>query len=264
MVEDDGRRGDRSALAIAALPFAIFFVCGCGRAPPEVSGASDTGTTTLTSTSAADVGVTTDASAEATTAAPATTESTTATTSGVDDTGTTGRPRGECDHSPPVELPRVPDGCEGLWLVHKNGDLLDGEPSGLVQCPDPQGGRVVYRLGVVACRAEIDGDCRCDADCALGEACICANEWTSAPGLGFDVRNRCFPSDCASVDDCGGAMCRVDVVPCAGAWLPEALRCTTPGDECVFHSECDEQGLGICDYDETMELFTCEAGAICE
>lgn len=98
----------------------------------------------------------------------------------------------------------------------------------------------------------------------MGQACICANEVTTSPGLGQHAGNRCMPTDCANADDCGGLTCRVDVGPCLGAWFPSALRCTTPSDDCLFDSDCAGVGGGICDYDEQMELFTCDPGAICE
>ena len=56
-------------------------------------------------------------------------------------------------------------------------------------------------------------------------------------------------------------MMRGGVAPvreCGGAWFPEAVRCSTTSDDCLFDSDCRER-WDFCDYDELLEFFTCEA-----
>ena len=45
-------------------------------------------------------------------------------------------------------------------------------------------------------------------------------------------------------------------------FVPSALRCTTPSDDCVAHGDCVR--TNFCAYDWAQELFTCEPGGICE
>jgi hypothetical protein len=68
---------------------------------------------------------------------------------------------------------------------------MEGAASGLVACAGPDElDRVVYRTAAVACPELIGDECLCDADCAEGEACICANEH-------MRYANSCLPADCA-------------------------------------------------------------------
>jgi hypothetical protein len=175
-------------------------------------------------------------------------------------------PIGEsCVAAPPAPDPPLPTGCAHAWLVDADGVAIEGAPSGLVRCPDPtkEGEHVVYRTAAVACPELIGDACLCDVDCARGEACICANEITTSPGLGQYAANRCLPSDCAGASDCDESLCRVDVGPCLGTWFPSALRCASEADDCLFDSDCMGNG-SICDYEPVTERFTCDLGEVCE
>jgi hypothetical protein len=142
------------------------------------------------------------------------------------------------------------------WLVDAQGNAMEGAYSGLVECPDTNGYfPVAFRTAAVACPTLVGDECLCDADCEAGSACICANTATNLGGLGLPP---------ARADDCRGLQCRVDVGPCVGAPIPQAIRCSSPTDDCVFPSECTPRRGGLCDYDEVDERFTCDPGAICE
>lgn len=166
----------------------------------------------------------------------------------------------------PAVDPPLPKGCEHVWLVDADSRTIEGAPSGLVRCGGPvENDAAFYRTAVVACPTLIGDECLCDADCERGQACICASEITTAPGLGQPVGNKCMIADCASADDCRGESCRVDGGDCVGAWFPSALRCTTASDDCIHDSECaSPTSSGHCGYDEENELFSCDIGAICE
>lgn len=71
-------------------------------------------------------------------------------------------------------------------------------------------------------------------------------------------------ADCGRADDCGGQACRADVGACVGAPYAEAIRCTSPADDCVIPSECSPKRGALCDFDEVNEMFTCDPGATCE
>ncbi len=159
----------------------------------------------------------------------------------------------------------MPDGCEHAWLVDADGYPIEGAPSGLVSCSGPSPDEILaLRTGFVPCPELLGSECLCDADCEHGEACICANTLTSSPGFAGGAWNLCLPTDCASADDCSGHACRVDNQFCVGGWFPESIRCTTASDDCYYDSECTADAWEFCDYDATMELFTCETGALCE
>jgi hypothetical protein len=261
-------RAARSEIA-TCISLGLAFLAGsaCGPQAPDSGG---TGNDSLqgAETAASNSGAMSGSSVVTADSGGATTGATSASSSdsdgGVHSTGTTGPdapPGADCPSPPPPVDPPVPDGCVTSWLVDESGAPLVGQPSGLVHCTGPERlDDIYYRTAAVACTSLIGDQCLCDADCPKGEACICANEATTAPGLGVKAGNYCFPADCASADDCAGLMCRVDLGPCSGARFPEAMRCATPGDECLFDSACS----GLCDYDEQMEFFACEFGAICE
>lgn len=243
----------------------VLLVLGCGpglESPP--SSASSTGPTTSTSTAAEGAAASTLPTSSPPN--PSTLDGADATddVSTLGTTGPTTPPGTNCGRPPPAVEPPVPEGCEALWLVDAEGQAIEGAPSGLVTCTPEDWRRAVYRTGAVACPELIGDECLCDADCGAGEACICANEATTAPGLGQQAGNRCMPADCSSSDDCGGSWCRVDISDCLGAWFPQAFRCTTPADDCQYDTDCSKGGGEFCDYDEQMELFTCESGFICE
>ncbi len=174
-------------------------------------------------------------------------------------------PGAGCGPVPPAVEPPLPEGCVHAWLVDSKGNAMEGAYSGLVECPDTNGGfSVAFRTAAVACPELVGDECLCDADCEAGSACICANTATTLGGLGLGPANRCMTSDCAGAGDCRGLQCRVDVGPCVGAPVPQAIRCTSPTDDCVFPSECTSPPGELCDYDELDERFTCDPGAICE
>lgn len=257
-----------TAEALQGMTAASLLVCGCGPSGSGADAAGSAGTanvtpgTTSNASASGGASPTPGASTNATTGMDTAVDTTgdTASTTVADSTDSGPPPGADCERPPPpVDLPSPPPGCETVWLVDADGAVIEGAASGFVRCPGPET-EVVYRTAAVACPALVGDTCLCDADCDPGHACICANEITTATGLGQPAGNRCFPTDCASETDCNGSMCRVDVGPCLGAWFPQALRCSSPSDDCVFDAEC----AGFCDYDERTEMFTCEPGGICE
>jgi hypothetical protein len=243
----------RWALAVAMVRWGA----GCSPAPAEPGGVASEATdpaTTATGSSSATTGTT----AAADTTGMATTTGTTTTTA----TGTTSATSGGTQ---PWTPPNV-DQCEPVWLIGPSGLPMPNAWSGFVQCDDPYGGwqRVALRVEAVSCPWKIGDECRVDADCPTGSACICADEMTPGPGVGLEVKNRCLPTDCGSASDCGGFLCRVDSIPCLNWWVPAAVRCTTASDDCMYNSTCAGAPWGFCDYDEIDELFTCEPGLHCE
>lgn len=247
----------------------VLMGCGPGVRDSDGGASGDRGSGARPSTSGADAsasdtgglgGTTEDAGGSTTSTADDTSPGTTAATP----TGTTGpdEPIGQrCGDAPPVVRPPTPDGCEPVWFVDAEGAPIVGAHSGFVQCfSEGRVDYVVYQTAKVACPELLGAQCLCDADCPSQQQCVCANELTHGPGLGPDPENRCYPSDCESADDCAEGECRFDIGDCVGAWLPEALRCTTDADDCTYDSEC----TNFCNWDEVEELFTCNVGAICE
>ena len=173
-------------------------------------------------------------------------------------------PGGDCEPAEPAPEPPLPQGCEHAWLVDENSNPIEGAYSGIVRCGSGRpSDQIAYRTAAVACPELVGDECSCDADCESGSACICANEAIDR-SVGQAAANRCIPVDCTGADDCRGGLCRMDLGVCVGTYYPEAFRCTTEGDDCVFPSDCPPRYGVLCDYDEVNEMFTCTPGAICE
>ena len=243
---------------------------GCG---PSVANSGDSGsgepTTEASGTSSSTSGNAT-AIATTTTAPPltSTTSGRESGTLGSSSDSSSGDPgpqptAGGCEDPIPGDPPPTPRGCDPIALLDNAGDPIPDSLSGLVACPED--GALddavfsIFRTGAVACPFS-NGECACDADCPRGQDCIC-----SAAGSAFgDPANRCLPADCTSDADCDGGRCRANVLFCGSYGTPVGFRCTSPEDDCDSHTTCIEQGEQYCVYDETVELFTCSPGAICE
>lgn len=258
----DARQAEAARLRLrrGPLAFVVMVSIACGPAVSSGGSAGDAdGTTTAQpSTSATASGSTSSSTSMTTTDTTTTADGGSTITS---ETSPPDLPGASCPSPPPMVEPPLPSGCAHVWLVDAKGNAIEGAYSGFVVCADARGFEsVLYRTAAIACPQLLGAECLCDADCDAGEACICAN--TFLPG--FEPANRCMPSDCGSADDCRGQPCRVDVGPCLGTEYPEAMRCTTPADDCVFPSECSPRRGQLCDYDALNEIFTCDPGAICE
>jgi|GEM_PF-2074746 len=196
-----------------------------------------------------------------TTAFPGDTEASTGalSTTGIDPTGA------DCPDLTPVDPPTTPRGCTAAPLVDADNQVIPGSHSGVVVCPEdgaPDDHVVsVYRVARVACPYST-GNCTCDADCPNGQQCLCdfdTGGWPNQDG------NRCVPADCASDEDCDGGRCRAESGFCGDYQFPTRFHCTSPEDDCTTNTTCIlKGGLQYCAYDETVEMFTCSPGAICE
>jgi hypothetical protein len=262
LVVFSGTHGIRVAARIGASLLLVVSEVQCGPALPTVtdSAAHDGGASSDSDTRNDGDSTMATSAASLTTAASTGTTSPTSAGGTTDSTGATTPPGWACPEPAPPGDPIVPEGCDPVWLVDAEASALEGVWSGLVSCTSrDELDSVVYRAAAVACPQLIGDECLCDADCAQGEACICANTRMA-------YSNRCLPTDCAGAEDCGGAACRVDEIDCVGvSWYPEAVRCTSTEDDCVFDSACAGDGWPeFCDYDSVNEIFTCDPGALCE
>ncbi len=272
-------------------------VLGCG--PGKATDTGDT--TQAGSSTASDMATTQGATSTSTTTLPSTTtaaDSTTGSTStGSTSTGTTG---GDgtgiivgCENDFD-ETYEPPPGCEHMYLDDESGFADPSLPSGFVVCGGPFD--AIYRVARVACAYEhhfppcpeggpedcgfdgacqpgescVDysgsGSCYClaqcnqDSDCQRGQICLCAAGIPKQDGrLAWNGINRCVPADCADGCECpDGQGCKVSHSAC---FSPEALHCTTAGDDCQANSDCKTD---YCRYDEVEELWTCDSPAVCE
>ncbi|MEM9455042.1 MAG: hypothetical protein AAGF11_12750 [Myxococcota bacterium] len=198
----------------------------------------------------------------------------------------------ECIDRSPVAVPDPPPGCRSAYLRGPTGSVDPERPAGYWICGRERSHDAVYRVAAVACNCDYQfppcaeggpddcgdqgacaagescsrvsgGACRClvpctqDSDCGPGQACLCASG--ALEGGTLSSFNRCVPADCTDDAGCSGdRRCKIADDIC---WQPWSLRCTTPVDECVAHSDCPAD---YCRWDEVEEFWMCDAGAICE
>lgn len=78
--------------------------------------------------------------------------------------------------------------------------------------------------------------CETDADCATGEACLCAaSVETGTPAT--SIISRCIPAKCRTDADCGERQCGLST-PCR-EFPRYSLHCRTADDECGSDDDCD-------------------------
>lgn len=251
------------------LALALGIGCGPAVADSSDSGSSGRDPSTSTSTSTTSNGTV----ATAATSLGSTSQLSESTTSGRENSGSTSSGTGfiptggGCDDAAAATLPAVPEGCTSIPLADADGSALPDSPSGLVRCDEPSNPDVdldvhsIFQTGKVLCPFST-GNCACDSDCGRGQQCLC--DYANGGGWPDQDGNRCVPSDCRSDADCDGERCRAEVLFCGTYGYPVEFHCTSPEDDCDTHTTCIEQGLQYCEYDGTVELFTCSPGAICE
>ncbi len=96
--------------------------------------------------------------------------------------------------------------------------------------------------------------CQTDAECAGGEACVCAGKYGAGDTVGLSG-NLCLPAECRSADDCGGLPCAIGY---DGFWVGsvQGLFCHTPDDECTTAADCPDGQY--CRYGTTEQHWVCE------
>jgi hypothetical protein len=108
---------------------------------------------------------------------------------------------------------------------------------------------LLHRVVAVPC-AESIGDCRSDADCGAGAACLCG------PWPGAD--NVCVEAECLTDDDCEPGPCFLSVV--GTERCPTGLHCSREGSICEDGGDCPGNGTA-CTYVAPNDRFECSLPA---
>ncbi|MBC8071025.1 MAG: ferritin-like domain-containing protein [Deltaproteobacteria bacterium] len=253
---------------------AIFAAAGLSACGPSV-GSDDDGDGEGGSSDASSIGDGSSSTSPGTTATASTTEPSTSSPSD----SSTGELPWSCGAPLPPEV--MPPACDDPQPLSQPG--VDGSvPSGLERCADG----VVHPVEAVACEypPSVVGDCdlddstcltdadcteaphgfcnaggfknpgcgcyyacETDAECGVGEACVCDGN-----------RSSCVQADCSSDADCDGWPCvqGTDVSVC-GPDRPY-FACASPGDSCLgLDDDCDAAACEVCSWSPDECTWAC-------
>ncbi len=148
-------------------------------------------------------------------------------------------PDGTTVCSPAITEPACSDG--GLSLTSCSDDS---------ECGDGPFGKCVQGFGMIGNYCDCEYACEVDADCGMGEVCVCVDELN-----GHSSHSKCVPAECESGAECASGACDLSLYD-NGCWQEAILACRTELDACSDDSDCDEHSA--CAFDEQVGVWSCQ------
>lgn len=121
-------------------------------------------------------------------------------------------------------------------------------------CTERPFGKCVQGFGMIGAYCGCEYACEVDADCAMDEVCVCADQLA-----GHYLHSVCVPAECESNAECASGACDLSLY-FNGCKQEAILACRTDNDECSTDSDCGEDST--CAFDHNMGAWTCQ-GIMC-